>query len=38
MNLALPDAPVISGTSQQVFDHYGLNANGIAAMAREILR
>ena len=28
--LALPDAPVITGTSKQVFDHYGLNAEGIA--------
>ena len=30
INLALPDAPVISGTSQEVFDYYGLNASGIA--------
>ena len=30
INLALPDAPVITGTSKQVFDHYGLNAGGIA--------
>ncbi len=37
-NLALPDAPVISGTSQQVLDHYGLNAEGIAAKVEEILR
>lgn len=29
INLALPDAPVVSGTSAQVFDHYGLNAEGI---------
>ena len=31
INLALPDAPVITGTSKEVFDHYGLNAEGIAA-------
>lgn len=31
INLALPDAPVISGTSEEVFDYYGLNAEGIAA-------
>jgi len=38
VNLALPDAPVISGTSGQVFEHYGLNAEGVAAKAEEILR
>jgi len=37
VSLALPDAPVISGTSKQVFDHYGLNAEGIAAEAEKIL-
>ena len=30
INLALPDAPVVSGTSREVFDYYGLNAAGIA--------
>ena len=35
--LALPDAPVITGTSQEVFDHYGLNAEGIANTVRELL-
>ena len=29
INLALPDAPVITGTSQEVFDYYGLNTEGI---------
>ena len=29
INLTLPDAPVITGTSQEVFDYYGLNAEGI---------
>ena len=29
INMALPDAPVITGTSQEVFDYYGLNADGI---------
>ena len=33
--LALPDAPVITGTSRQVFDHYGLNAEGIARAVRK---
>ncbi len=37
VNLALPDAPVITGTSKEVFDHYGLNAEGIAKAALEAL-
>ena len=36
--LALPDAPVITGTSQEVFDYYGLNAEGIARKAKEIIQ
>ena len=35
--LALPDAPVITGTSSEVFAHYGLDAAGIAASATELL-
>lgn len=35
--MALPDAPVITGTSQEVFDHYGLNAQGIAKKAKELI-
>ena len=35
INLALPDAPVITGTSQEVFDYYGLNADGIVRTALE---
>ncbi len=37
VNLALPDAPVITGTSKEVFGHYGLNAEGIAKKAMELL-
>ena len=37
INLALPDAPVITGNSRQVFDHYGLNAEGIAKTVMENL-
>ena len=37
INLALPDAPVITGNSRQVFDHYGLNAEGIARTVTENL-
>ena len=36
-NLTLPDAPVITGTSKEVFDYYGLNAAGIAKTAAELL-
>lgn len=36
-NIALPDSPVITGTSQQVFDYYGMNAQGIAQRAEELL-
>lgn len=35
--LALPDAPVITGASQEVFNHYGLNAEGIAKTAKSLL-
>lgn len=35
--LSLPDTPVITGSSKQVFDYYQLNAQGIAKAAREML-
>ena len=38
VNMALPDAPVITGTSKEVFDYYGLNAEGIAKKAKAILK
>ncbi len=38
INIALPDAPVITGTSQQVFDHYGMNAAGIAQSVLKELK
>lgn len=38
INLSLPDAPVITGTSKEVFDYYGLNAEGIAAKAAELVK
>ena len=37
-NLSLPDAPVITGNSQQVFDYYGLNSEGIARECKKILQ
>ncbi len=36
-NMTLPDAPVVTGTSKEVFDTYGLNAEGIAAKVKEAL-
>ena len=35
--LALPDAPVITGTSREVFDYYGLSAKGIADTVKKAL-
>ena len=37
LNLALPDTPVITGTSAQVFSHYGLDAEGIAKTVKNAL-
>jgi len=37
VNIALPDAPVITGTSKEVFDYYGMNAEGIANKAMELI-
>ncbi len=36
-NLALPDAPVITGTSPEVFHYYGLDAAGIAKTVEELV-
>lgn len=37
VNLSLPDAPVITGTSKEVFDYYGLNAESIMKKALELV-
>ncbi len=37
VNLSLPDEPVITGKSQEVFDHYGLNADGIVKRVMELI-
>lgn len=37
VTMALPDAPVITGTSPEVFDYYGLNGEGIAKKAMEMI-
>lgn len=38
INLALPDAPVITGTSGEVFDYYGLNAENLVKTAQKVLQ
>lgn len=38
INLTLPDAPVITGNSKEVFDYYGLDARGIKEAAVESLK
>ena len=38
INLALPDAPVITGTSPEVFAWYGLTGEGITKTVREALK
>ena len=38
INLALPDAPVITGTSKEVFDYYGLTGPGVAKTVLENLK
>ncbi len=37
IGMALPDAPVITGTSKEVFAYYGLTGEGIAKKAKELL-
>lgn len=35
VNIALPDAPVVTGTSEEVFDYYGMNADGIVVTVEK---
>lgn len=37
ISMALPDEPVITGSSQEVFNYYGLNAEGIAKRAMGLI-
>lgn len=37
VNISLPDEAVITGTSQEVFDYYGMNAEGIVKTVRRNL-
>ena len=36
-SLSLPDAPVVTGKTPEIFHHYGLDAEGIAKAAREMI-
>lgn len=36
VNLTLPDEPVVTGNSKEVFRHYGLDADGIVKAAKEL--
>ena len=36
-SLTLPDAPIVTGETKDIFHHYGLDAEGIAKAAREML-
>lgn len=38
VNLTLPDAPVITGKSSEIFAHYGLDASGIEKAAAALLQ
>jgi transketolase len=37
INLALPDEPVVTGVSKEIFDYYGLNEAGLVSMAKALL-
>lgn len=37
INLTLPDAPAVAGKSQEVFDYYGLSAQGIISTAMGLI-
>ena len=36
VNLSLPDAPTISGTSKELFHYYGIDADGINGRCKEL--
>lgn len=38
INLTLPDAPVVTGKSKEVFAYYGLDADGIVKTAKELVK
>lgn len=38
INMSLPDAPVVTGNSKEVFMHYGLTPEGIVEKALELMK
>lgn len=38
INMALPDSPVVTGNSKEVFDYYELNESGIVKIALELMK
>ncbi|QHQ62156.1 transketolase family protein [Anaerocolumna sedimenticola] len=38
INMSLPDAPVVTGNSKEIFDYYGLNAENIAKTGLELIK
>lgn len=38
INMALPDSPVVTGNSKEVFDYYELNESGIVKTALELIK
>ncbi len=38
INLALPDAPVVTGVSKEIFDCYSLNEKGLVEAAMELMK
>ncbi len=38
INLALPDAPVVTGVSKEIFDYYSLNEKGLVEAAMELMK
>lgn len=38
INMSLPDSPVVTGNSQEVFDYYELNESGIIKVALELMK
>jgi len=35
--LGIPDEPAIAGNTKEVFQHYGLSAENVACIAKEML-
>lgn len=36
--IGIPDEPAVTGTTQEIFNHYGLNAQAITEVAQELLK